>query len=103
MPTMTNCRAVEPTSSRPSGPETTANRPIRNEPETLTSSVPHGKVSPKARATMFEHRKRSTPPKPAPRKIQPDRLSKALFQLGAASFRRVRRGDGECARLNHFL
>src|SRR5512134_1560211 len=40
MPTMTNCRAIEPTSSRPSGPLTSANRPIRNEPETLTSSVP---------------------------------------------------------------
>jgi hypothetical protein len=39
---MTNCRAVEPTSRRPSGPVTTANRPITNEPETLTSSVPHG-------------------------------------------------------------
>ena len=40
---------------RPSVPETVAIRPIRNEPTTLTTSVPQGKVSPTMRATMPEH------------------------------------------------
>jgi hypothetical protein len=64
----------------------TAKRPIRTEPETLTIRVPQGNVSPKVRAAKPGHKKRSAPPRPAPRKIQPDKYndtpSTSLFTHG---------------------
>jgi hypothetical protein len=54
-PSITNWRAVVPTSSRPSGPDRVANRPISREPTTFTATVPQGNVSPTQRATRPEH------------------------------------------------
>ena len=46
MPTITNCRASGATIMRPSGPLSTANIPITNDPMMFTARVPQGKVSP---------------------------------------------------------
>src|SRR6478672_6220363 len=46
IPISTNCRAVVPTSKRPSGSVNVKKKPMIQEPTTLTTSVPHGKISP---------------------------------------------------------
>src|SRR4051812_42936451 len=69
-PIITNCRAGVPTSKRPSGSVNVKKKPMIHEPTTLTTSVPHGKISPIRSAISPEHRNRSTPPSALPTAIQ---------------------------------
>ena len=69
-PAMIASRVVEAMNRRPSGAVRVATKPMRNEPSTLTSIVPHGKVSPISRATTPEAQKRAMPPAALPTAIQ---------------------------------
>jgi hypothetical protein len=51
---MTASLVVEPMKKRPSGMVSAATMPMTSEPLTFTSSVPQGKVSPKALAMTPE-------------------------------------------------
>src|ERR1017187_7461028 len=66
MPSMKKVRNDGDTSQRPSVPVNDAKKPMANEPVTLMTSVPHGKVSPKCRATTPESQKRLTLPSAPP-------------------------------------
>jgi hypothetical protein len=63
---MTKMRASGGIRKRLSVPLKAANRPIMNEPETLTIKVPHGNHSPENRATVSEHQYRAMPPSALP-------------------------------------
>src|SRR5262245_15982039 len=54
-PSIAKCRMVEPAKTRPSEAVKVAKKPMMNEPETFTTKVPQGKVSPKRRAATPEH------------------------------------------------
>jgi hypothetical protein len=69
-PTITNARASPATSARPSVLVSPAAMPIASEPATLTMSVPHGKVVPKARTARPEMPKRATLPSAPPSATQ---------------------------------
>ena len=66
---MKNCRKVEDAIHRPSGPVAVAKSPITNEPETLMTNVPQGKVSPTLLAMKPEAPHRARLPKPPPTNI----------------------------------
>src|SRR5215471_2558898 len=70
MPSMKNWRKDAGAIQRPSGPVSVANRPMANEPETLTSKVPQGKVSPNRSAIKPDAHHRARLPRPPPIKIQ---------------------------------
>src|ERR1700688_636987 len=64
---------------RPSGPVRVAKNPMTKDPTTLMISVPHGKGSPKARATTPEHQKRAAVPSAPPSMIQRYRAISSMF------------------------
>jgi hypothetical protein len=84
---MTNCRAIEPTSGRPSGPLTTAKRPIRNEPETLTQRAPREgfaeSAGDQAGTQEAEHASQAGTEKNPPRQVK-----QSLVQLHLPSVQR---------------
>ena len=66
---MKNWRKVEDAIHRPSGPVAVANQPMTNEPVTLMTNVPQGKVSPTRLAIKPEAPHRARLPRPPPTKI----------------------------------
>src|ERR1035441_1119952 len=66
---MMNWRKVEEAIHRPSGPVAVANHPMTNDPETLMTNVPQGKVSPTRFAMKPEAPHRAKLPKPPPTNI----------------------------------
>src|SRR5262245_51944551 len=94
-PSMKNCwRNQTGRSHRPSGPVKVAKKPITKDPETLTSSVPQGNVSPKCRATIPDNQKRATLPKAPPKPTQKYASCCTGWKLGVEALR-VNRKRGQ--------